>query len=294
MKKKNVSLIILVAGLSLAACGNQNAANTPATETETVSVEVPAEEMTESEEQTTEESSMEIDNGEEAEYEVLIDMKEDTQELKNDEDVVMLNVTQSFPEVTINGSAAAADNINDFYAQEITTFESRINEIKEMAEEDYEFRSQEEPVNWNPYEMETKYSMVRGDDQCISIVNDSYDYTGGAHPNGSRFAANFDTASGELLTFEDVFTDVDQAKDFVTEYLLDEMKDEKYKDTFFDGYEKDVPTILDDNTWYLSKKGFVVICNEYIISPHAAGIMEFTIPYDDFKELSDQYKPTTK
>ena len=72
------------------------------------------------------------------------------------------------------------------------------------------------------------------------------------------------------------------------------MKDEKYEGMFFDDYEKDVPTILDDNTWYLSDEGFVVICNEYIVSPHAAGIMEFTIPYGDFTELSDQYKPTTK
>jgi len=295
MKKKNVILITMVAGLSLAACGNQNAANTPATEAATVTVEATTEETTTTEEATTEESSMQMDNGEEAKYEVTIDMQEDTQQIANEEDdVELLEVTQSFPDVTIDGSAAAADNINEYYQQEKTSFEALIDETKEIAEEDFGMRSEEEQKNWTPYELSTKYSVSRADDQCISIVNDSYDYTGGAHPNGGRLAANFDTASGELLTFEDIFSDVDKAKKFVMDYLLNEMKDEKYEGTFFDDYEKDVPTILDDNTWYLSKDGFVIICNEYIVSPHAAGIMEFTIPYADFAELSDQYKPVTK
>ena len=296
MKKKSVILMTAIMGLSLTACGNQNAATTPTTEAATVTVEATTEEGTQTEEPaaTEEESSVQIDNGEEAEYEVTIDMQEDTQEITNDDDVVMLKVTQSFPDVTIDGSAAAADNINDYYTKEKESFEALINETKEIAEEDYGMRSEEEQKNWNPYELATEYSVVRSDDQCISIVNDSYNYTGGAHPNGGRLAANFDTASGELLTFEDLFSDVDKAKEFVTDYLLNEMKDEKYEGMFFDDYEKDVPTILDDNTWYLSDEGFVVICNEYIVSPHAAGIMEFTIPYGDFTELSDQYKPTTK
>lgn len=292
MKKKSVSLLIMLVGLSLAACGNQKVADTPATEADTVA-EATTEEKTE-EPTTEEESSMQVDNGEEAQYKVTIDMQENSREIKNDEDTVMVKVTQSFPEVTIDGSAAAADNINDYYSKDVATFESWAEEIAQMAEEDYGMRSEEEQKNWNPYEVSKEHSAVRADDQCISIVSDSFDYTGGAHPNGGRQAANFDTASGELLTFDAVFTDVDQAKEFITEYLLKEMKDEKYEGTFFDDYEKDVPTILDDNTWYLSEDGFVVICNEYIVSPHSSGILEFTIPYEDFKELSDQYKPTVK
>ncbi|MDD2973403.1 MAG: DUF3298 and DUF4163 domain-containing protein [Lachnospiraceae bacterium] len=298
MKKKSVLICLTVACICLAACGKKDTGNTQTTETtEAATVTTPETETAEAgteEASTEEESSVQLDNGESAQYQVNIDMKDASQDITNKDGAVMVKVTESFPEVTIDGSAAAADNINDYYATEKKNFEALIEETKGSAEEDYDQRSAEEQKNWNGYEMSTQYSVARADDQCISIVNDGFDYTGGAHPNSYRSAATFDTASGERLSFEDIFTDVDKAKEFITDYLLTEMKDEKYKGQFFEDYEKDVPSILDDNTWYLSKDGFMVICNEYNVSPHSSGIMEFTIPYADFPLLSDSYKPVVK
>ena len=292
MKKKIILFLVAIACLSLSACGKENAA-----QMQTSAASEASEVSTETEETSTEESTMQIDNGEDSEYDVTIDMKDDSEEIKNEEGVFLLRVTESFPDVTIDGSAAAADNINDFYAKEKESFEASIEETKQMAEEDYKFRMEDNPDSWkdeNAYEMGTSYEVKRSDDQCISIVNDTYSSTGGAHPNSARFAATFDTASGEKLTLDNLFQDAEKAKSFINDYLLKEMKDKEEEGMFFDDYEKDVPSILDDNTWYLSKEGFVVICNEYIVSPHAAGIMEYTIPYSEFSNFSELYKPAAK
>ncbi|MEG1148321.1 MAG: RsiV family protein, partial [Niameybacter sp.] len=65
----------------------------------------------------------------------------------------------------------------------------------------------------------------------------------------------------------------------------------EYKDYFFEDYQQHIKELLTENTWYLSDEGFVIISNEYIISPHVVGILEFTIPYDQFQYLKPEYRP---
>ena len=43
-------------------------------------------------------------------------------------------------------------------------------------------------------------------------------------------------------------------------------------------------------TGYLGDDGFHIIVNEYIISPHAAGIMDFVIPYGKADFLKEEFR----
>ncbi len=243
---------------------------------------------------TEEASSMQEDLGNTAEYVVTVNMVDDSREVKDENDILMLKITQNTPDVTIDGSAAAADNINDFYLDKKVSFATTAEKYAKDAKEYYAGLSKEERSDFHSYELGLQYSLKRADDQIISIVEDGYEYAGGAHPNAYRQAATFDTASGEQLTLDKIFNNVEEAKSFITDYLKKELKSDQYKDALFEDYEKDIPSILDENTWYLSEEGFVIISNEYIISPHSTGILEFTIPYDKFENLKDIYKPHTK
>ena len=49
--------------------------------------------------------------------------------------------------------------------------------------------------------------------------------------------------------------------------------------------------ILTEDTWYFSDQGLVIISNEYIITPHAVGILEFTIPYNELTFIKPCYLP---
>ena len=294
MKKKSVMLLTVCICLGIVGCGNNvttDGAATAQKKTEAVTTEAASAEGTEAESEE-ETSSVQLDQGESAEYVTSIDMVDYSRDVKDDNGVIMLKVTQNCPDITIDGSAAAADNVNDFYLKEKEAFDATVEKYTQMAKDDYAGRSEEEKANFHAYELGLEYTLKRSDDLCISIVKDSYEYTGGAHPNAFREAAVFDTATGEQLTLDDIFEDVDKTKTFFVDYLTEELKDKKYADTLFEDYEKDIPDILtDDNTWYLSKEGYVIICNEYIISPHSSGIMEFTIPYDKVDGFSDMYRP---
>ncbi len=288
--KKSIMILVACICLGTTGCGKNSV-----TEKEVVPSTMEQTDTTDEVNTGTEEaSSIQEDKGETAEYETSIDVVDYSREIKDEKGVLMLKVTQNSPDVTIDGSAAAADNINDFYLQEKDTFDALAEKYTNDAKEYYAGLTEEDRSNFHSYELGLEYSLKRADDKVISIVKDGYEYTGGAHPNAYRHAATFDTASGEQLTLDKIFNDADQAKSFITDYLREELKNEKYKDALFEDYEKDISSILDENTWYFSDEGFVVISNEYIISPHSTGILEFTIPYDKLENLNDMYRPHVK
>lgn len=304
--KKRVMVLAACICLGIVGCGTNvttdGAAATTQEKTETVTTD---EVMTEETETKTKEetSSIQLDEGESAEFVTSIDMVDYSRDIKTDDGVLLLIVTQNCPDVTIDGSAAAADNINNFYLMEKETFDAAVEKYVQTLKDSYAELSEEDKAEYNEYVsgldedslekagLSLEYSLKRADDQCISIVKDSFDYTSGK--NAFREAAVFDTATGEQLTFDSIFEDADKARSFITDYLTKILK-KKYRDTLYEDYEKDISGILDENTWYLSKGGFVIICNEDIISPYSTEITEFTIPFGKLEEFSDLYRPGVK
>lgn len=210
---------------------------------------------------------------------------------KGTEGIPMLSVQGNTPSVMIPDNKKASSKINEYYKRLLKTFKVREKEYIKLAQEDYNQRTQEEKQYWQGYGLGETYSTGRADHQVISFIDNYYEDTGGAHPNAARFAQTFSTKTGERLTLDEVLTDVPQAKEFINNFILKETKQYQYKDYFFEGYEKDIKDILTEDTWYLSDEGFVIIANEYIISPHAVGILEFTIPYEQFPYLNPEYLP---
>ncbi|OYP01713.1 hypothetical protein CG709_10840, partial [Lachnotalea glycerini] len=196
----------------------------------------------------------------------------------------------NLPIVTVEGNDVATEKINAYYKESQKNLEDQIQEYIQYANDDYVNADADRQKYWNGYALGESYQTARVDSSIISIIEDSYEYAGGAHPNSYRTAQNFDTITGELLKLEDIFTDTTKAKEFVNEYLLKLMKDRVEEYGYFEDYENSVGDILTDDTWYLSDEGLVVICNEYIVSPHAAGIQEFVIPYSEFPYLVEQYQ----
>ncbi|WP_053984843.1 DUF3298 and DUF4163 domain-containing protein [Niameybacter massiliensis] len=217
---------------------------------------------------------------------------EDIDEIFKDKDgVIMLSVQGNSPSVTIPENKKASLKINTYYKKLLKVFKQREKEYIKLAEQDYQQRTKEQQEYWHGYELGETYSTGRADDKVISFIDNYYEYTGGAHPNGTRFAQTFSTKTGERLTLNEILTDVPKATEFINNFILKETKKYEYKDYFFEGYEKDIKDILTEDTWYLSDKGLVVVANEYIISPHAVGILEFTIPYEQFSYLKLEYLP---
>ena len=234
-----------------------------------------------------------VDHLREAEV-IRITFEKLDQVLKDKNGVPMLQVQGNIPVVTIGGNKKATKKMNDFYQNKKKAFEVQQAIDFKQAQEDYKGRSEEERTYWEGYSLGMSYMPERLDDKVISLVENNYEYTGGAHPNSWRYAQNFDSNTGGRLTLKEVTTDEKAAIAFINEEILKQTKMYKYKDYFFEGYEKSIKDILTEDTWYFSDKGLVVIANEYIISPHVVGILEFTIPYEEFPYLKEEYRPLSK
>lgn len=155
-------------------------------------------------------------------------------------------------------------------------------ETLEMSKEMYD-DSKKNNYEFYPNSSEQTYSMVQTNGY-LSIIVDSYEYTGGAHGLPFEYCRVFGP-DGSRLMLSDLFTDVEAAGAKISEEVerqIEEQKKEDPDNMFFDGYEEYLPQLLDDEsaTWYLSPDGLTVISNPYILAAYAAGTLTFTIPKD--------------
>lgn len=209
--------------------------------------------------------------------------------IKDNKGTPLLQVEGNTPTIIINSNKKASSKINSFYKTKLKDFEQDIRDYTQMAKKDYSRRNEELKKSWHAYSLGTKYTTSRVDNCLISFIQNDYEYTGGAHPNATRFAQTFSTVTGKRLTLEDIATNVEEATQSINDYILQETKKKEDKGYFFEDYEKHIKDILTEDTWYFSDEGLVVISNEYIISPHSTGILEFTIPYNELSFIKPEY-----
>lgn len=225
---------------------------------------------------------------------------EDSSQGGEDKDgTILVKANQNKPYVTLPEWPEAQEKINAFFAEQTDAFESTLKEYTEWAAEDREFREktreeeetgEETALEWTPYTLDRQYQNARFDDTILSFIQKDSEYTGGAHPNTVHTTLNFDTKTGERLNLADVVKDESEAMDFVNSYLVDALLTTIGEEGLFEDYATSVFDILTDTTWYLNEEGFVIIVNEYIVSPHSSGINEITIPYGEAEFLKEEYR----
>lgn len=294
----------ILCALSIAACGTEDngGKNGNGTQTgETQESVVQTGEMQESSEQAgeTHDSSEQTgemqDNGEQAgdsqtaAGNINVRIDEGNDEYMSEDGTLLLTVHTALPVVTITDNEAATAAINE-YLRNYDLMGVAAEEAREWAEEDFETRGKD---NWyEGYAMDTSFAAKRQDSAVISFGINAYSYMGGAHPNAVEAGINFNPNTGERLTLADITVDESAARDRIMAYILEEVKRMQAEEEgmFFEDYEENIGDILTEETWYLDKDGLHVIGNEYIISPHAAGILDFVIPYEKADFIKEEYR----
>ncbi len=221
-------------------------------------------------------------------YAVAVEMTEHAEERKDDDGTVLLSLTGNYPIVSVKGNTDAERKINQFIEELVASTDKQADEDEALAKDDRAMWI-ENMGEFNGYGLGSEFTTERADSQVVSFRQDIYEFTGGAHPNSGALGFNFSTQTGNLLTLKDVVSDEAAAKAFIADTILAQSKDKQYEGMFFDDYEESVKDVFSDSAWYFSEDGFTVICNEYVLGPHASGIIEFVIPYEQFELLDDSY-----
>ena len=139
--------------------------------------------------------------------------------------------------------------------------------------------------------------VTRLDEGVFSILYADSSYTGCAHGTYWGFGCSFDMSTGDILTLDQLSEDPTAFQDFLTEKMLElvrEDKDHYYSDHIDEaflpegGLEAALRNLLRDGGWYFTRDGLVITSTLYELGPYAVGITEFCIPYED---LEDRLKP---
>jgi len=243
------------------------------------------------------------------------------QRFKNPDNETLLAIRSNQIKVTIEENQEAEEAVNRFFEDRNADWRATVETYREMAERDLSERKSMEPepeeesgagaeeespedsgaepsgydfLSWSSYKLGRIYRVMRADEEIISIVEDSYEYrgdrTGGDYVNEVRVAYNFDARTGERMWLEDVASDLDEIRQKSTEYMGQRLSEPEVSVKLYDDYANHLEDILTDSTWYTDWNGFHIICNEYIITPHSEGILDFLLPYGEVDVVKQRFQ----
>ncbi len=225
-----------------------------------------------------------------------VTFKDYSQNINDDESgALMLAVTENCPVITIKGKEDISQKMNMVFEQQHISNQEEIGTKVQQAKDYYKELTKEEAKAWGGFGYGMTYKAVHISTRILSIVAESYDWQGSAHPNTWTSTYCFDVTTGDLLYLADVFKDEAKARTIVERHILDTITKDPYKDGLMDDYESYVGDIMTENTFYLTDKGLTVICNPYMVTTYAVGMIEINVPYEELKEtIHEKYLASIK
>lgn len=237
---------------------------------------------------------------------VFVSFTADTKESYDPQNGTELILTFSsvVPRVTIAGSdGAAAEKINNALGLIEETYytgndygygtATGYNMMLELAEDNYSYVVGNK-LEGVPLQLSASrtVSVSRADGAVVSLLYNDYEFTGGVHGNYGTRSFVFDTQTGELLTLDNLSADPAALKEVLLTKMqaaIDEDKDGYYSNHVDPSLDlaSALPALLREGSWNLTDTGLEIFSSLYELGPYAAGITEFTIPYDELGGVLD-------
>lgn len=147
------------------------------------------------------------------------------------------------------------------------------------------------------YAVEDTVLLKRADEKVVSYLHCNYCNFGGAHPTTGYSARNYDTKTGEALSFKD---DIAADYDGIYQYVMEKLaKSQEENGWFFEDYEQSVGEIfygpngapaegeeadsIDEAVstmiWYMTDDGATIVFDTYSIAPYAIGPTVVQVPF---------------
>ena len=147
------------------------------------------------------------------------------------------------------------------------------------------------------YSYYTLDTVTRLDAAVFSMTTYYSSYTGGAHPNNTQAAFNFNVEDGTRLSLGEILLPEGQL--VLKSMILGRLQTKANDFGLFDEYESIVeerfqPSALATQVdyWYFSDTGLVIFFNPYDILPYAAGVVKIEFSYEDLSEfLKSEFIP---
>lgn len=307
MKKKRFFLSVIVAMLLLTGCGNQTveqAINADKSQTEADTGES-AKSSKHVKKNTKKEKDTELSDTEDAEVtekeDAYFDIKSmsDSNGQKEDQTEIFVSGYQYY---TITGSKGEqSQNVIDKMNQSLNEDLSNAKESADAALADaksgytdyqayQETLPKDERQQFAPYAFYYQCSIVRNDEQVLSICVRTDVNLQGAHGDYSYHCLNFDAQTGDVIGWEDLSDDPQKFEANVLSQVEEISKGEDYADRFYDVDTTDFSSaVIQDGTFALTEEGMEIVIDPYIFGPYASGAFSFRLKAKQLDGMKEQY-----
>ncbi|MDO4540734.1 MAG: DUF3298 domain-containing protein, partial [Syntrophomonadaceae bacterium] len=180
-------------------------------------------------------------------------------------------------------NSAAQKELNQAVQAEVLEFYESVNaqaaeDAKDAAQYEAEYGR-----SFLPYQAYASFTPGVVSDDIISYYLDCYKYLGGAHGMTVRSSHSIDPVSGRELGLKDFFV---AGYDYVAA-INEEIAGQIKADTetyYFDTTAEEAKIAADAVNFYATAQGLVFYYQQYELAPYAAGILEYTIPFELLEE----------
>lgn len=121
----------------------------------------------------------------------------------------------------------------------------------------------------------------------ISMVYNSFSYTGGAHGFGGIEASFIDLSTGDVAenTLDTFFADTEENKDKLLKAMEPKILAKNVENNKWGKFKSGVFGVKDFNKFYFTPEGLVFFWNPYDIADYASGVIEVLFSWDELTGL---------
>lgn len=170
-------------------------------------------------------------------------------------------------------------SINAYLKEEAERFASwGREELAKAAAANEELEASSENIKIPPVTYEASYYITYNQKNRLSLYVNYYIYTGGAHGLTQRQPYTFDLETGKLLSLKEAAGNNSDYVSIINEKIRMQIE------------ETDLPllaefeTIHPERPFFLKNDAVVVYFEQYEYTPYAAGMPEFEIPFEAFRQ----------
>lgn len=166
-------------------------------------------------------------------------------------------------------------------------------ELGQAALEDRTWRQEEGIGGFSPYSVELDFQVYQTD-RLVSVTENCYSYTGGAHPNTVLMAWNFDLETGEFFAPEQLAEDSEAFSQAVQAEIVRQIRERAgengltAEEAFWSDYEE-IAAGWSSYAVSFDEAGMTVGFSPYELAAYAAGSQIFHLPYDLLSPCLSEY-----
>jgi hypothetical protein len=211
-----------------------------------------------------------------------ISFKVYSETVKDDDGSDLVSFRFSYPYIENPDGTEGIEEINNYYQRQLEHFISNVVPEGKKAALDAKKAAEEGSFDFFGLFFERESNIYYDENNLLSVLNISYEYTGGVHPMSYWSSETFDVRTGEMLTLSDIFGLSDEeALEKVYQLVISQIEEAKDKEgIYFDNYRENVKS-YSETDFLLGPNGIIFYYQLYTIAPYAAGIPTFELPYDE-------------